>query len=57
MIKRITPLLLVNLYLLLGLADDDLNQSGVEWLIVGAIGCAAMIAITLIDCVFDEVRK
>lgn len=57
MLKRIMPLIFVNMYLLLGLADSDLNQSGLEWLGVGAVGCATMIILTLIDYVFDEAEK
>lgn len=57
MLKRIMPLIFVNLYLLLGLADSDLNQSGFEWLAVGAVACATMIILTLIDYVFDEAEK
>lgn len=57
MLKRIMPLIFISLYLLLGLADSDLNKSGFEWLFVGAIACATMITLTLIDYVFDEAEK
>lgn len=57
MIKRVIPLLTITAYMLLGSTDDKLNQAGAEWILFGAVLGGAMIAMTLIDGVFEEAKK